>query len=73
MYISYYMPQNVKEFRAILGLVKYYDKFLPNLSTGHQTIARIMRENSEMSLDNRMQPSIWKCKIIDRVRICFTH
>ena len=38
-------PKNVKELRSFLGLVNYYDKFVPNLSTLLRPLNRLLKED----------------------------
>ena len=44
-------PQNVSELKAYLGLLSYYSKFLPNLSTVLAPLYRLLRDD---------QPWMWK-------------
>lgn len=38
-------PKNVKELRAFLGLVNYYHKFLPNLSSVLSPLYQLLQQN----------------------------
>ena len=40
-------PQNVQELRSFLGLVHYYGKFLPNLSTLLQPLNKLLKEDHQ--------------------------
>ena len=40
------IPRNVSQLRSFLGILNYYAKFLPNLSTLHAPLHRLLRKQS---------------------------
>ena len=44
-------PKNVQEVRAFLGLVTYYGKFIPHLSTIAHPLNRLLGKNIPWSWD----------------------
>ena len=39
-------PKNISELRALLGIINYYGKFLPNLSTQLAPLHELLQKNS---------------------------
>ena len=44
-------PTNVSQLRSFLGLVNYYARFLPNLSTTLHPLNRLLQHNTPFALD----------------------
>ena len=38
-------PQNITELKSFLGIINYYSKFLPNMSTGLAPLYQLLRKN----------------------------
>ena len=51
-------PTNVSELKAFTGLINYYGKFLPNLSTILNPIICTFAQRQEMELEVRTRRSI---------------
>lgn len=55
-------PQNVSELKAFLGLVTYYAKFIPNLSTRIKCLYALLRKNTKYIWDCECEKVFNECK-----------
>ena len=52
------MPKKVAELRAFLGLVNYYGKFLPNLSTRLSTLYELLKKGAEWKWSSEQEAAV---------------
>ena len=55
-------PTNVAELRSFLGLVNYYGKFLPNLSSTAAPLYELLRKSTAWKWSDRQQTAFQKLK-----------
>lgn len=48
-------PKNTSELRTFLGLVNYYQKFLPNLATNLRPLNNLLRKDTRFQLTNQCE------------------
>ena len=58
------VPANVSQLRSFLGLVNYYARFLPNLSTTLHPLTRFCKRNN-LEMDCRLPPSLRQSEATD--------
>ncbi|XP_062586311.1 uncharacterized protein K02A2.6-like [Saccostrea cucullata] len=56
------IPENVTELRAFLGLVNYYGKFMPNLSTVLRPLHKLLEKDRKWNWTNECQTAFRKVK-----------
>lgn len=57
-------PQNVTELQAFIGMITYYNKFLPNLSTTLEPLHRLLRKGVEWEWKTKQQEAFTKVKTL---------
>ena len=57
-------PTNITELRAFLGLVNYYHKFLPNLSSTLSPLHRLLRKGTKWNWTQNQQIAFDKVKVL---------
>ena len=57
-------PMNVTEVKAYLGLLNYYNKFLPNLATLLAPLHELLRQNINWSWQKKQEEAFQKSKTI---------
>ncbi len=55
-------PKNVSELRAFLGMVNYYGKFLPCMSTTLGPLYHLLKSDSEWEWSHEQETAFEKCK-----------
>ncbi len=55
-------PRNVTELRALLGIVNYYGKFLPNLSSQLEPLHGLLQKRSKWSWGPRQREAFQAAK-----------
>ena len=59
-------PQNLSELRTYLGMVTYYQKFIPNLADKFKPLYNLLRNDTEWKWT-------WECdKAVEEVKKCLT-
>ena len=56
------VPQNVKQLQSFLGLVNYYTKFIPNMSSIRQPLNRLLGKGLEWSWESSCQRAFTRLK-----------
>ena len=56
-------PKNQKELRSFLGMVKYYGRFVPSLSTTAHPLNKLLRRNVRWSWSKECQAAFCKVKM----------
>lgn len=56
------VPENVSQLKAYLGLINYYNKFLPNLSAELKDLYQLLRKGVKFSWSNKCQAAFEKSK-----------
>ena len=56
-------PTNITELRAFLGLVNYYHKFLPNLSSTLSPLHRLLRKGTKWNWTQNQQTPTIRCTV----------
>ena len=56
-------PENVSQLRSFLGMVQYYSKFLPDLSTTLNALHQLLKKESEWQWNTEHQKAFDKCKV----------
>ncbi|KAK3100735.1 hypothetical protein FSP39_024398 [Pinctada imbricata] len=55
-------PRNVSELKAFLGMLNYYHRFLPNLSTELYPLHELLRKNTKWRLGTKQKKAFQKAK-----------
>ena len=55
-------PNNVSQLRSLLGVVKYYAKFLPNLSTALAILYRLLQKKAKWTWDANQKEEFSEAK-----------
>ena len=56
------VPQNSQQLRSFLGLLHYYDKFLPNLSSLLHPLNRLLKSNAQWNWSSECQKTFKQAK-----------
>ena len=57
-------PSNKQQLQSWIGMVTYYDKFLPNLSTVLEPLHKLLRKNVEFKWSDKQETAFKKCKVL---------
>ena len=66
-------PTNVTELRAYLGLLNFYGKFLPNLSTELEPLYRLLRKNQRWKWNTEQVRAFNRSKILMQSATVLVH
>ncbi|XP_031571846.1 uncharacterized protein K02A2.6-like [Actinia tenebrosa] len=66
-------PKDVKEVRSFLGLVNYYNKFLPNLATVIQPLNQLLEQGTEWEWSKDCERAFLKAKEMITSNQVLTH
>ena len=66
-------PEDVKQVRSFLGLVNYYNKFLPNLATVIQPLNQLLELNHKWNWSKDCERAFMKAKEIITSDLVLTH
>lgn len=66
-------PTNVSEVRTLLGMVSYYGKFIPNLSSTLHPLYRLLKKNVTFNWDSDCKKTFKKIKELIASDIVLTH
>ena len=66
-------PKNVSQLRSFLGLVNYYNRFLPNASTVLHPLHQLLEQNSEWQWTEQCEQAFTEAKRIITSKQVLTH
>ena len=67
------VPEDKKQLQSFVGMVTYYDKFLPNLSTVLEPLHKLLRKDVKFKWGKSQQSSFEKCKEMLQEAPVLTH
>jgi hypothetical protein len=66
-------PKNTTQLRALLGLVNYYHKFLPNIATEFRSLNELVEKEIKWVWNERCNRACLKVKNMITADIVLTH
>ena len=66
-------PKNVKELRAFLGLVNYYNRFLPNSATVLKPLKELLEKDRKWDWTNKFEKEFEDTKTMITSNQVLTH
>jgi hypothetical protein len=66
-------PQDVSSLRSFLGLVNYYNKFLPNLSSVLHPLYQLLEKGKKWSWSSSCENAFQRCKTLLTSDLVLTH
>ena len=66
-------PENVGQLRSFLGLVNYYNRFLPNLSTILHPLHQLLEQGNKWQWTEQCEQAFSKAKLLITSELVLTH
>ena len=66
-------PQNIAELRSFLGMIQYYQSFLPDLSTKLEPLHQLLRESTSWRWSKEQQASFTEVKKLLQEALVIVH
>ena len=66
-------PQNVSSLRSFLGLINYYNRFIPNLASVLQPLYQLLEKGKKWNWSKQCEEAFQKCKLLLTSDTVLTH